>query len=234
MSVTLILSVNVGKPTTIVHQGKEVLTAIYKQQTDAPVFLSKLNLDGDAQANTVRHGGPNKAVSVYSYNHYPYWEKELGQTLPFGSFGENLTVANLIESEVCIGDIYQIGEAIVQVTQPRPPCHKLAKKFHRSELPVLFQTTGFTGFYLRVLQEGMVSADKPMILLERHAKKITIQFANHVMYHDKMNFEAIHRILEVEELSKSWRITLVERLLGIDNDSNMRLSGEHPSCGLKR
>ncbi|ERI07897.1 MOSC domain-containing protein [Aneurinibacillus aneurinilyticus] len=221
-----IKSINVGKPLTITHKGKEITTGIYKHQVDKPLFLSTLNFDGDAQADLVHHGGVDKAVCVYSYEHYAYWEKELNRELTFGAFGENLTVTGMLEDTICIGDTYQLGEAIVQISQPRQPCHKLAKKYDVIDLPIKFQNTGFTGFYFRVLKEGWVTQPVSMRLIERSPKNVTVSFANNTMHHDKQNIEAIQRILDVEELSGNWRKTFLKRLEGIEVDTSKRLTGD--------
>jgi MOSC domain-containing protein YiiM len=207
-----IVSINVGKPKTLVFAGKELATGIFKKPVAEPVFLSFLNFEGDGQADLVHHGGSDKAVCVYPYDHYAYWEKELGLKLEAGAFGENLTVKGLIEEIVCIGDVYQLGEAIVQVSQPRQPCHKIAKKHGIKDFPLLIQQTGYSGFYMRVLQEGWVPKESKLKLVTRHPFGVTVSFANEIMYHDKNNQEGIERILRVEELSESWRKTLLKRL----------------------
>jgi MOSC domain-containing protein YiiM len=207
-----IVSINVGKPMNLVFNGKELLTGINKKPVSEPIFLSFLNFTGDGQADLVHHGGKDKAVCVYPYDHYAYWEKELGRKLEAAAFGENLTVKGVVEEDVCIGDMFQLGEAIVQVSQPRQPCYKLAKKYNVEDLPLRVQNTGYTGFYFRVLKEGWVTKESRLQLLSRHPLGITVSFANHIMYHDKYNQEGIERILSVQELSESWRTTLLKRL----------------------
>ncbi|MNI20852.1 6-N-hydroxylaminopurine resistance protein [compost metagenome] len=174
--------------------------------------MTKTNLDGDGQADLRFHGGEDKALCVYCEEHYAYWAKILGKELEFGAFGENLTVRGLLESDVCIGDIFKLGEVIVQVTQPRQPCYKLAKKHENSEMVERVQDTGYTGYYLRVLQEGFVPA-KPLIeRLEKHPAAVTVAYANQIKYHDKEQVDAIERILSVQELSEAWRASFQKRL----------------------
>lgn len=221
-----IVSINVGKPVAVEHKGRNFMTGIYKQPAKEPIFLSSLNLDGDAQADLVHHGGRDKAVCVYCYDHYAHWEKELGRPLACGAFGENLTVRGLREEVVCIGDVFQLGEAVVQVSQPRQPCFKLAIKYDLPDLPVRLQNTGFTGFYFRVLKEGWVSKDHPLQLLEPHPMRVTVAWANRIMHHEKQNAGGIRRILEVDALSSSWRRTLSARLEGKATDETARLTGE--------
>ncbi|AMA72852.1 MULTISPECIES: MOSC domain-containing protein [Aneurinibacillus] len=221
-----ILSINVGKPKNVFCDGMEITTGIYKKPVTTEVFLSTLNFTGDGQADLVHHGGVDKAVCVYPYEHYPYWETQLGQMLEFAAFGENLTVKGMTEEKVHIGDIFQLGEAVVQISQPRQPCYKLAKRYNIVDLPLKVQQTGFTGFYFRVLQKGWVNPASTIQLLERHPAGITVAFANQIMHHDKKNKEAIRKLLEIDELSASWKKTLQKRLKGADTDPRKRLTGE--------
>jgi MOSC domain-containing protein YiiM len=211
MSLKLI-SITVGKPKIIENKGKKVETAIWKNPAPEPIMLSELNFEGDAQADLIHHGGKDKAVCVYSADHFPYWENELGITLYPGAFGENLTIKGLTEKDICIGDIFQLGEAVVQVSQPRQPCFKLGMKYNMPSLPVLMQKNLYTGFYCRVLQAGFVTKDK-FFLIEPHPKKVTIEFANKVKYIDKQDIEAIKKVLEVEPLSEEWYKSLSKRLV---------------------
>lgn len=209
-----IVSLNTGKPAPLMYKNKEVASAIRKLPVTEAVFLSRSNFDGDEQADLVNHGGRDKAVCVYPYEHYPYWESELGTRLEMGAFGENLTTRGLLETEVCIGDIYLLGEAAVQISQPRQPCYKLAARYGAQDMPLKVQETGYTGFYFRVLQEGKVSCADRLILEQRHPMGITISFANRIKYIDKENQDSISSILAVEALSDSWRASLSKRLQG--------------------
>ncbi|RKN82123.1 MOSC domain-containing protein [Paenibacillus ginsengarvi] len=221
-----IVSLNVGKPQTYVFQGKEVPTGIFKNPApEGPVPLSAYNFAGDGQADLVHHGGLDKAVCVYSYEHYPYWEKQLGRKLAYGAFGENLTVRGLTEDAVCIGDIYAIGEVRLQVTQPRQPCFKLAKKYDVPDLPLLVQQTGYTGFYFRVLTPGLFDRTRPMRLERRHPAGLTVEYANTIKHHDKENREGIEALLAVEELSGNWRASFIKRIAGNEPSSDERLKG---------
>ncbi|GIO44568.1 MOSC domain-containing protein [Paenibacillus apis] len=207
-----ILSLNTGKPAPLMYNNREVASAIKKLPVTDAIFLSHCNFDGDEQADLVNHGGRDKAVCVYPYEHYPYWEGELTTRLEMGAFGENLTTKGLLETEVCIGDIYLLGEAVVQISQPRQPCYKLAARYGAQDMPLKVQETGFTGFYFRVLKEGKVSREDRLILEKRHPMGVTVSFANRIKYIDKENQEAIRTILAVEELSDSWRASLSKRL----------------------
>ena len=160
----------------------------------------------------MHHGGVDKAVCVYPYEHYPYWEQQLKRNLPTSAFGENLTVTGMLESEVHIGDIFKIGEAVVQLSQPRQPCYKIAGRHDVKDLTLRVQTTGFTGYYFRVLEEGNVAPSSPVERLSTHPAKVTVAFANDIMYHDKKNTDAIRKILAIDELADSWRKTFTKRV----------------------
>ncbi|MNH83949.1 6-N-hydroxylaminopurine resistance protein [compost metagenome] len=207
-----ILSINVGTPQQMQYNNKQVLSGIYKKQVDEPLYLSFLNLEGDGQADLKHHGGKDKALCVYAHEHYPYWESLLGRPLGLGAFGENLTIQGWVEKDICIGDIFKFGEATVQISQPRQPCYKLSARYGAPDIPVKMQDSGYTGFYFRVLEEGHVSCQGGLTRLTSHPQGITVAFANHIMHHDKENTEAIQRILEVDALSSSWRLTFEKRL----------------------
>ena len=169
-----IVSLNIGTPIEIEHNGKPLLTGIYKQPVTGEVYMSRLQLSGDGQGDTVHHGGVDKAVCIYPYEHYPKWEQEFNKKLEAAAFGENLTTAGLLEHEVYIGDTYRLGEAVIQVSQPRFPCFKLAKKHDIPQLPARVLDTGYSGFYVRVLQEGWISAGSTLELLERDPAEVTV------------------------------------------------------------
>ncbi|ASB87541.1 uncharacterized protein S101395_00987 [Bacillus sonorensis] len=207
-----ISSIYVGSPNIYEFEGKKVETAIFKQPVDFPVFLSRTNFEGDKQADLIHHGGADKAVCVYPGDHYAYWENELKKKLPQAAFGENVSVKGLTERDVCIGDIFKLGEAMVQVSQPRQPCFKLAKKLNVKDMVLKVRNTGYSGFYFRVLEEGIVAPDSQLQFVSRDAHEITVAHANHLMYHDRNNQSAIRKILEVEALSDSWRASFEKQL----------------------
>ncbi|WP_242316132.1 MOSC domain-containing protein [Bacillus cereus group sp. BfR-BA-01355] len=220
-----LLSLNIGLPKEVTYGGKVIHTGINKKQVKEPVYLSFVKFNGDGQADLVHHGGVDKAVCVYTGDHYPYWEQELNQDLVYGAFGENITVSGMREEDVCIGDTFELGQAIVQVTQPRQPCFKLAKKYNISKLPLYFQETGYTGFYFRVLKEGWVSSVDTLKRLQSDPKGVSVAFANHIMHKEKQNIEGIKRILEVNALSSSWRKSFEKRISGEEINTKERLEG---------
>jgi MOSC domain-containing protein YiiM len=207
-----ILSVQVGKAESFLFNNKDMTTAIHKQPAKLPILLRYQQLSGDEQADGVHHGGADKAVCVYSYEHYPHWESFLELPLTFGAFGENLTVHGMLEEDTFIGNIYRIDEALVQVSQPRQPCYKLGYRHNRSDLPHLLQQTGYTGFYFRVLQEGWLGTNPQISLEKLDPLQVTLSFANQIMFTDKEDLAGIRKVLAVKALSESWRSVLVKRL----------------------
>ena len=205
-------SLNIGRIKLLEGHSKEELSAIVKQPTEEVLFLSPTHLTGDEQADTVHHGGTDKAVCVYSYVHYPYWEEQLGRNFLPGAFGENVTIHSLTESDVRIGDTFRWGEAILQVSQPRKPCYKLAVRHQVPKLALYVEQTGFSGYYLRVCKTGHVSKSDPMILVERDLHNVTVADANQIMFHGKQDVQGIQRLLDVPALSASWRQPLLSRL----------------------
>jgi MOSC domain-containing protein YiiM len=214
-----LVSLNVGKPQTVPYKEREVTTAIFKHAVDGPIYLEALNFQGDGQADLVHHGGPDKAVNAYCREHYSFWERELGIELPTAAFGENLTVGGMLEKDVYIGDVYQIGEAILQVCQPRIPCFKIELRLDREGVLPKIHETGYSGYYFRVLQEGHVSAaDRQIKLLERDPNSVTVAFVNQVFYKERDNKDAIRRILEVESLAVQMREILQKLLNAPEQD----------------
>ena len=207
-----IRSMQVGRIKECTTDGQEWTSAIHKKPVEGPLHLGLTALIGDEQADLIHHGGPDKAVCVYCWEHYPYWTEQLGRSMDTGAFGENWTVAGLLESQVCIGDIFQAGTALVQLSQPRQPCHKLTKRHQVSDMALQVQSTGYTGYYFRVLQEGVVSGGDRLVLVERLHPNLSVSFANKVMYNKQDNLDHLLRLLEAKELSASWRETLQKRV----------------------
>jgi MOSC domain-containing protein YiiM len=217
-----IQSLNIGKVQTLLHAGKEVESAFVKLPV-ASAVLTKTGFSGDQQGDHKHHGGVDKAVCVYALEHYPYWQDRLERTLPAAAFGENLTTAGLLESEVCIGDTFQLGEATVQISQPRQPCFKLGARHSFPKLTVWVQESGLTGFYFRCLEPGLVHEGDAVILLEKHPARFTIAEANRLMHVDKDDAKTLERILQLDELSSSWRKTFEARLRGVFKSDRSRL-----------
>lgn len=235
-----VVSIHVGLPRTFGTEGapdpldRPWTSGIDKHATAGPVRLTRLNLEGDAQADLNHHGGPDKAVCVYPRAHYPAWRRELRALFPdlsdemfdCGAFGENFCVDGLTEPDVCIGDVFAIGTARVQLTQPRQPCWKLARRWRLKDLAARVQHTGRTGWYFRVLEEGLVEAGQPLVLLERPHPEWTVARANTLMHHDRANRTDAAALAACPPLSQNWRRTLARRATtGENSDPRPRLIG---------
>jgi len=220
-----LVSLNVGEPRPLAYRGRSVPSGIFKSPVEGPLRLCQTGLEGDAQADLKNHGGPEKAVCVYPLEHYPYWAARLGREPEAGFFGENFATEGMTESEVCIGDVYRVGGATVQVSQPRQPCYKLAARHRVRELALWVQEEGFTGFYLRCLEEGEVRAGDEILPLNRSPVGFSVAEANRVMHRDRHDVAGIERLLSVPGLSASWRRTLEKRLSGVVENAAPRLEG---------
>lgn len=208
-----LISVNVSPPKEIQYKGETVTTGIFKTPVQGRVMLRELNLDGDGQADLTVHGGVHQAVYVYPFEYYDYWKHKLGrQDLAYGQFGENFTVAEMLEDQIHIGDVFRVGSAVVQVTQPRVPCYKLAIRMNLPQFPKLFMASGRTGFYLRVLQEGEVGAGDTIERIEIDPGKMTVQEIFNLAFRDHHDREALKKALRVRGLSPGWHSMFAERL----------------------
>ncbi|WP_195575889.1 MOSC domain-containing protein [Paenibacillus sp. 1001270B_150601_E10] len=208
-----LVALSVGKPAeSLVHHGRPVTSGMIKLATPERIALGTLGFEGDGQADTKHHGGPDKAVCVYCQEHYNYWSSRFNQELPNAAFGENLTTSGLLETNIHIGDIFELGEAVVQVTQPRQPCFKLAARYQLPEIPLWMQETGYTGYYFRVLTPGNVQAGQIMERVEADPEQLSISFANEVMHQKMHGREGLERLGSHPALSDSWRDSLTKRL----------------------
>jgi MOSC domain-containing protein YiiM len=208
-----IVSVNVGLPRTVRWQGRDVTTGIFKEPVEGRVPLRRLNFDGDRQADLSVHGGPAKAVYAYPLEHYGFWQEELGEELPHGAFGENLTVEGLpLEDEAAIGDRFRFGTAELVVAQPRLPCYKLGLRFGRPDMLKRFLASGRTGYYFSVAREGDVAVGDPVELLERHPARIPVSEITRVYAHERDDLEAIERLVALDALPDDWRGWLRQKL----------------------
>jgi len=208
-----LISVNVGLPREVEWKDRMVTTGIFKEPVDGRIQARKLNLDGDRQADLSVHGGPEKAIYVYPSNHYDYWRTELpGMELPWGMFGENLSVEGLEESEINIGDKFQIGSARFMVTQPRMPCYKLGVKFGRDDILKIFLNSRRTGFYFSVIEEGEVGAGDEVEMVSRADHGVTVADITELYASRGRDKELMRRATEVEALPESWRDYFLQRL----------------------
>lgn len=205
-------NLSVGMPKTLKYgNGKEMQSAIEKQAVGR-VFLAKEGFHGDQVADLKHHGGPERAVCFYPVEHYALWEQEFQKPLPPATFGENLTVSGMLEQDVYIGDIFRVGEAIIQVTQGRVPCQTIDRRLEMTPLMKRMVKTGFTGYLCRVIEEGEIRADSDIELIESHPEQISVLYTNEVNFHRAKDIEAMTKILKVDALAEEWRKHFEKRL----------------------
>jgi MOSC domain-containing protein YiiM len=217
-----LISINVSKPKPIFFQGRNVLTGIFKQPVEGQLHVARLNIEGDQQADLSVHGGPHQAVYVYPFEHYAAWQEELGRDdFAFGQFGENFTVTGMLESQVCIGDVFRVGSALFQVTQPRVPCFKLATKIRLTDFPRLFMASARTGFYLRVMEEGDVGAGDPIVQEGKSSLGVTVESVFRLAYFDRENVIRLKEAVCLASLSPGWQRMFEERLVELGEKTNL-------------
>lgn len=199
------LSVNVGLPREIEWRGELIQTAIFKEPVAGEVRVDRLNLEGDRQADLTVHGGADKAVYAYPAEHYPLWRDELGMSISWGGFGENLTTTGLLERDVCIGDRIAIGSAELIVTQPRTPCFKLNARFERADMVRRFQASGRSGFYLAVIREGRIAVGNDIVFVERDRERVSIADIVNMMNAAVNDQTLLRKAAELSALPAGWR-----------------------------
>jgi MOSC domain-containing protein YiiM len=200
-----LLSVNVSQPKEIPYRDSTLITSIYKEQINQRIMLHTLSLEGDGQADLKNHGGIYKAVYAYPHEHYATWADELGRDdFTMGQFGENFTVDGMLETDVHVGDMYRIGSALVQVTQPRVPCFKLAHKMGIPTFVKTFLKANRSGFYLRVLEEGEVGAGDDIELVKADPIGMSVAEVNYLLYFDNTNVENAKRALQIDGMAPGW------------------------------
>jgi ferredoxin-NADP reductase/MOSC domain-containing protein YiiM len=201
-----LLSVNVGLPRDVTWNRKTVRTAIWKSPVAGRQMVRKLNIVGDGQADLAGHGGEQRAVFVYQMDAYLYWESFLGRKdFIFGQFGENFTVEQLLDNEVCIGDRYRIGDAIFEVTQPRVTCYRVGIRMNEPRMPALLVAHHRPGFYFRVLQEGEVGAGDDIVKIADGPERISVADVDALLYLLGHSREQLERALRIPALSKGWQ-----------------------------
>lgn len=201
-------------------------TGIFKGETKEPTWLSETGFIGDEVGDKKNHGGPEKAVFCYPIKHYTYWQEKYDhEALVMGGMGENFAVLEMDEFSVCIGDTYKVGDAVIQVSQPRQPCWRPARRFQILDLALQIQNTGRTGWYFRVLEEGNVEADSPIDLMERPYPQWSVQAANEVMHFNKDDLRLADELASCELLAENWVNRLRKRLRGQESGIERRVFG---------
>lgn len=207
-----IVSICVGPAKDVAWRGETVSTAIYKAPVEEAA-IGKLGLEGDQQADLKVHGGPDKAVYVYSADHYPWWKNELpGADLPHGAFGENLTVAGFDDAAACLGDTYRAGTALLTAIQPRLPCSKLGLRFNDPGMVKRFAQSLRLGVYFRVVEPGRVRRGDAFERISEHAVRFPIFDFARLYFDPELTPEKARTALEHPALNDNWRKMLSKRL----------------------
>jgi ferredoxin-NADP reductase/MOSC domain-containing protein YiiM len=201
-----LISVNVGLPRDIEWKGRTVHTGIWKNPVRGRCRVGRLNLDGDGQGDLDGHGGEQRAVFVYQIESYRYWLEQSKRTdFVHGQFGENFTIEGLPDDAVCIGDRYQIGSALFEVTQPRVTCYRVGIRTNEPRMPALLTSSGRPGFYFRVLREGEVGAGDEIVKVGEANERMTVAEINALLYKPDHARDRLERALRIEALSPGWR-----------------------------
>jgi MOSC domain-containing protein YiiM len=207
-----LLAISLSGPQTLEHRGRSAETGICKQAVKGPVHATAEGIAGDTQVDRENHGGADKAVYAYTVENYRFWERELGRSLPYGQFGENLAVSGMPDETVHIGDIFRIGAVECQVTQPRVPCFKLGMRMQDLGFVGRFHHSGRVGFYLRVLQEGPLQPGDPVERLHEDPGRLNIRDAMLALNKNPRQQDIIRRALAIPALSQAWRDSLQRKL----------------------
>jgi len=229
MVVHQILSLRVGKAKPL--GPKSVLSGIAKSEVGGLAIVTGTGLYGDEQGDTRRHGGAEKAIHHYPFDHYDSWKRDIGE-LPIlngpGAFGENISTLGLREDQIAVGDVFQLGSALVEVSQGRQPCWRLNERFGRTEMSSQTQKSGRTGWYYRVLEPGFCEPYDRLVLIERRFPEWTISRIWTALYVDTLNRRELEGISELGSLAMSWRDLAARRLsTNVVEDWSKRLDGEH-------
>jgi ferredoxin-NADP reductase/MOSC domain-containing protein YiiM len=236
-----LLSVNVGLPRDIEWKGRTVHTGIWKYPVHGRCHVGRLNIDGDGQGDLAGHGGEQRAVFVYQIESYGYWQEQLNRTdFVHGQFGENFTIEGLLDDTVCIGDRYQIGSALFEVTQPRVTCYRVGIRMNEPRMPALLTSSGRPGFYFRVLREGEVGAGDEIVKVGEAGERMTVAEISALLYLPNHARERLERALRIEALSPGWRwsfeaLLQSQTVAGGGNAGLMPAAAQHPvASGFQR
>ncbi|QDU29877.1 6-N-hydroxylaminopurine resistance protein [Anatilimnocola aggregata] len=212
-SIQVALPQNYGNAGAHDEHDRPWTTAFFKLPVTGPQQVGELGIAGDGQADLRFHGGPDKAVLAYSADHFPRWQTEIPHIKwTWGAFGENLTIEGCDETNVCIGDVWQLGGVQFEVSQPRQPCWKLSRRWRISDLARQVTHNGRSGWYVRVLQPGEIEAGQEVLLLSRPFPEWTVARASQIMHHEKQNLAAAEELSNLPQLAESWRETFRERV----------------------
>jgi MOSC domain-containing protein YiiM len=206
-----ILSVNVGAPREFEYRGRAARSAIWKSSVSGRVAARGVNLAGDEQADRGAHGGPDKAIYAYAIEDYRWWGQQLGRPLAFGEFGENLTTEGVEVSDALIGERWQVGTVLLEVSEPRIPCWRLGVRMKDDHFLSRFTEALRPGAYLRIVAEGELGEGDTIHVIERPGTRLTVRDVFRIYTRDR---QEAGRLLEAPQMSdawKSWAMKSLER-----------------------
>ena len=217
-----ILSINVSEPQKVIFNGKELITSIYKKPVSKIVQVTSQGIEGDRQADLSVHGGYDKAVYGYSYNHYKLWGEKLGKEFSdFGLVGENLTIDNFDENEINIGDRFKINDCVLQVSQPRIPCYKIGIKMNSRDFPKMFSQSGLLGSYFRVIEEGKIENGNEIQKVHSEENSMSIMDIASILFVDIKNIDLMKKALDIKPLTEEIKEKFRERLMKLGDFSSL-------------
>ncbi len=217
-----ILSVNVSEPKKVIFNGKELITSIYKKPVSERVRVTSQGIEGDRQADLSVHGGFDKAVYGYSFEHYKLWGERLQKEFTeFGLVGENLTISSFDESEINIGDRFKINDCILQVSQPRIPCYKIGIKMNSRDFPKMFSQSGLLGTYFRVVQEGSIEEGDEIEKIHSEENSMSIKDISTILFVDLKNIDLMKKALDIKSLTEEIKEKFRERLMKLGDFSSL-------------
>jgi ferredoxin-NADP reductase/MOSC domain-containing protein YiiM len=226
-----LLSVNVGLPRDIAWKGRTVHTGIWKNPVRGSCRVGRLNLEGDGQGDLAGHGGEHRTVFVYQIDSYSYWQEQLKRSdFVYGQFGDNFTIEGLADDAVCIGDRFQIGTALFEVTQPRVTCFRVGIRMEEPRMASLLTSSGRPGFYFRVLREGEVAAGDEIVKVGEAGERMTVTEINALLYLPGHARDRLERALRIEALSTGWRGSFEALLRSQQNGAETGNAGLAPAA----
>lgn len=208
---------------------KGVPSGIDKQPVARPLRVTRTGLEADAQGDRNNHGGPEKAVHHYPFEHYAAWRAAIGPHPLLerpGAFGENLSTTGLTEADVALGDVFRLGSAKLAVSQGRQPCYRLNLRFGRPDMARRVQESGRTGWYYRVVEEGVAAPGDALVLVDRPLPGWPLKRLLATLYADMLNRDELAAMAALPALPDNWRRLAMRRLeSGRVEDWNKRLTG---------
>ncbi len=217
-----ILSINISEPKKIIFNGKELITSIYKKPIDGLVNVGDVGIDGDLQADLKVHGGYDKAIYAYSFQHYKFWSEKLNQDFnDFGLVGENLTIDDFNEKDLNIGDEISIGSCILQISQPRIPCYKVGIKMNNRDFPKIFSQSCLLGSYLRVLETGKFKSGDEVEISKREKNSMSVYDISDILFNDIKNIDKMKKALDLKFLTEEIKERFRERLMKLGDFSSL-------------